>query len=109
MRLIDADRINFYKATVARGTHSFDNVEIVEKSQIDRMPTIDPESLRPRARWLGEIVRVNGTMSQECSNCHRIRPIDDFCAACGAKMNEGAYSHALHHLQKWKEAIIHEM
>lgn len=53
-RLIDADCINFYKATVARGTHSFDNVEIVEKFQIDRMPTIDPESLRPRARWLGE-------------------------------------------------------
>ena len=34
MRLIDADRINFYKATVARGTHSFDNVEIVEKSRL---------------------------------------------------------------------------
>lgn len=90
MRLIDADRINFYKATVARGMHSFDNVEIVEKFQIDRMPTIDPESLRPRARWLGEIVLVNGTMSQECSHCHRIRPIDDFCAACGAKMDEEA-------------------
>lgn len=50
MRLIDGDRINFYKATVARGMHSFDNVEIVEKFQIDRMPTIDPESLRPR--WI---------------------------------------------------------
>ena len=49
-RLIDADRINFYKATVARGMHSFDNVEIVEKFQINRMPTIDPESLRPR--WI---------------------------------------------------------
>lgn len=93
MRLIDADRINFYKATVARGMHSFDNVEIVEKFQIDRMPTIDPESLRPRARWRGEIVLVNGTMSQECSHCHRIRPIDDFCAACGAKMDEEAISH----------------
>lgn len=90
MRLIDADRINFYKATVARGMHSFDNVEIVEKFQIDRMPTIAPESLRPRARWLGEIVLVNGTMSQECSHCHCIRPIDDFCAACGAKMEGDA-------------------
>lgn len=93
MRLIDADRINFYKATVARGMHSFDNVEIVEKFQIDRMPTIDPESLRPRARWRGEIVLVNGTMSQERSHCHRIRPIDDFCAACGAKMDEEAITH----------------
>lgn len=53
MRLIDADRINFYKATVARGMHSFDNVEIVEKFQIDRMPTIDPETL-PIVRQLRE-------------------------------------------------------
>ena len=52
-RLIDADRINFYKATVARGMHSFDNVEIVEKFQIDRMPTIDPEIL-PIVRQLRE-------------------------------------------------------
>ena len=53
MRLIDADRINFYKATVARGAHSFDNVEIVERFQINRMPTIDPESL-PIVRQLRE-------------------------------------------------------
>lgn len=67
MRLIDADRINFYKATVARGMHSFENVEIVEKFQIDRMPTIAPESLRPR--WIpvsdrlpetGEVLATNG-------------------------------------------------
>lgn len=67
MRLIDADRINFYKATVARGMRSFENVEIVEKFQIDRMPTIDPESLRPR--WIpvsdrlpetGEVLATNG-------------------------------------------------
>ena len=89
-RLIDADKINYYKATVASGKNSFYGIDIVEKFQINRMPTIDPESLRPRARWLGEIVLVNGTMSQECSHCHRIRPIDDFCAACGAKMDEEA-------------------
>lgn len=53
-----------------------------------QVPTIDPESLRPHGQWLGKIVLVNGIMSQECSNCHRIRPIDDFCAACGAKMDE---------------------
>lgn len=57
---------------------------------VKHAPAIDPESLRPRARWLGEIVLVNGTMSQECSHCHRIRPIDDFCAACGAKMEGDA-------------------
>lgn len=57
MRMIDADRINFYKATVARGMHSFDDVEIVEKFQIDRMPTIDPES----PRWIPVTERLPET------------------------------------------------
>ena len=99
MRLIDADRINFYKATVARGMHSFDNVEIVEKFQIDRMPTIDPESLRPRGMWEGtadgyadgELVYDTWT----CSECGYTVETDDpddltkFCPNCGAKMEGG--------------------
>ena len=99
MRMIDADRINFYKATVARGTHSFDNVEIVEKFQIDRMPTIDPESLRPRGMWEGtadgyadgELVYDTWT----CSECGYTAETDDpddltkFCPNCGAKMEGG--------------------
>ena len=99
MRLIDADCINFYKATVARGTHSFDNVEIVEKFQIDRMPTIDPESLRPRGTWEGtadgyadgELVYDTWT----CSECGYTVDTDDpddltkFCPNCGAKMEGG--------------------
>ena len=98
-RLIDADRINFYKATVARGMHSFDNVEIVEKFQIDRMPTIDPESLRPRGTWEGtadgyadgELVYDTWT----CSECGYTVDTDDpddltkFCPNCGAKMEGG--------------------
>lgn len=99
MRLIDADRINFYKATVARGMHSFNNVEIVEKFQIDRMPTIDPESLRPRGTWEGtadgyadgELVYDTWT----CSECGYTVETDDpddltkFCPNCGAKMEGG--------------------
>ena len=99
MRLIDADRINFYKATVARGMHSLGNVEIVEKFQIDRMPTIDPESLRPRGMWEGtadgyadgELVYDTWT----CSECGYTVETDDpddltkFCPNCGAKMEGG--------------------
>ena len=90
MRLIDGDSIKWHRTTECGGHGIFFSVDKVYKKEIDKMPTIDPESLRPRARWLGEIVLVNGTMSQECSHCHRIRPIDDFCAACGAKMDEEA-------------------
>lgn len=100
MRLIDADRINFYKATVARGMHSFDNVEIVEKFQIDRMPTIDPESLRPRGTWEGtadgyadgELVYDTWTCS-ECGYTVDTDNTDDltrFCPNCGAKMEGDA-------------------
>ena len=99
MRLIDADRINFYKATVARGMHSFDNIEIVEKFQIDRMPTIDPESLRPRGTWEGTADGyANGELVYDtwtCSECGYTVDTDDpddltkFCPNCGAKMEGG--------------------
>lgn len=98
-RLIDADRINFYKATVARGMHSFDNVEIVEKFQIDRMLTIDPESLRPHGRWEGTADGyANGELVYDtwtCSECGYTVDTDDpddltkFCPNCGAKMEGG--------------------
>lgn len=87
MRLIDADRINFYKATVARGMHSFENVEIVEKFQIDRMPTIDPESLRPHGRWKVTHALIENAV---CSNCgahfQGYYAEYPYCPRCGAKM-----------------------
>ena len=101
MRLIDADRINFYKATVARGMHSFENVEIVEKIQVDRMPTIDTESLRPNGKWIDRWTvknpQVEEIPSVECSNCGMLfcdlinnhREMFRFCPHCGAKMDGG--------------------
>lgn len=86
MRLIDADIINFYKATVARGMHSFDNVEIVEKFQIDRIPTIDPESLRRHAKWI--FVREDKKCGAYCSSC--MFPVwtgTNYCPHCGAIMD----------------------
>ena len=99
MRLIDADKINYYKATVTRGMRSFYDTEIAEKFQIDRMPTIDPESLRPRGTWEGsadgysdgELVYDTWT----CSECGHAVDTDDpdalfkFCPNCGAKMEGG--------------------
>lgn len=95
MRLIDADRINFYKATVARGMHSFDNVEIVEKFQIDRMPTIDPESLRPHGRWIN--IHDGNFICSCCKNQVNIVDMMShplmigylYCPYCGAKMERG--------------------
>ena len=90
MRMIDADRINFYKATVARGMHSFDDVEIVEKFQIDRMPTIDPESLRPHGRWHISDGIVENVVCSRCG-AHFQSYYQDYryCPRCGAKMDGG--------------------
>jgi hypothetical protein len=58
---------------------------------IGKMPTIDPESLRPKGKW-----RLNKDGSGTCSECHRTRndvwdmdTWDHFCSHCGADMREG--------------------
>lgn len=84
MRLIDADEL------LKESERDKDFRLVIPECTVKKAPTIDPESLRPHGQWLGKIVLVNGIMSQECSHCHRIRSIDDFCAACGAKMDEEA-------------------
>ena len=65
---------------------------------IQAMPTIDPESLRPHGRW----VCVNPAYGRyECSVCHAADEDcsdyygahnvagQDFCPNCGAKMDGG--------------------
>lgn len=90
MRLIDADRINFYKANLSRGILRFDDVEIAEKEQIDRMPTIDPESLRPHGKWK---VTHTPTENAVCQNCgihfQAYYAQYPYCPRCGAKMDGG--------------------
>lgn len=60
---------------------------------MEEAPTIDPEELRPKGRW----VRVDH-YPPYCSNCEGIAPKDcegegfydsDYCPSCGAKMDEG--------------------
>lgn len=79
----EADDIELY------GVHIADCFSADEAKEIvDQMPTIDPESLRPKGRW-----RLNKDGSGTCSECHRTRNDvwdmdnwDNFCSHCGAKM-----------------------
>ena len=90
MRMIDADKINYYKATVARWMHSFDGIEIAEKFQIDRMPTIDPESLRPRGKWEITDTPIENAVCTNCgSRFHGYYESYQYCPRCGAKMEGG--------------------
>lgn len=62
---------------------------------IGKMPTIDPESLRPKGRWVYDA----GNMEMACSEClcaAHVRCGDkydyilsDYCPNCGADMREG--------------------
>lgn len=70
MRLIDADELKkksskmmFEKAT---GFGSFDAVGVLD---IDAAPTIDPESLRPTAKWSLGRIEDHIVMNFICGNC----------------------------------------
>lgn len=54
------------------------------KAAIDKVP---PADVRPvvRGRWLHE-TEIEGHACGECSACHKIRVIDNFCPNCGADM-----------------------
>ena len=63
---------------------------------VDEAPTIDPESLRPKGRWIDRMVR-----DWVCSECggliQKVRNVDgycyddkpNYCPDCGADMREG--------------------
>ena len=103
MRLIDAREVMIAV---------FNAIEIDEdeynaiKAEVDEIPTIDPESLRPTAQWIAEFVSevygpeaVYGSQGDYiycyyCSNCHNEAILNNngehftpkFCPECGAKM-----------------------
>ena len=68
---------------------------------VNRRPTIDPETLRPKGRWImdkleiGNPYDVNSTMVVDIGNCSccdyrcEMLPIMNYCPNCGADMREG--------------------
>lgn len=91
MRLIDADELRKHAVKVcfhnAPECGKFDAVVVYE---IDIMPTIDPESLRPTAHWIKRGY-VCGENEYECSACHETEWRTSasrmkYCMFCGARM-----------------------
>lgn len=96
MRLIDADELRKHAVKVcfhnAPECGKFDAVVVYE---IDIMPTIDPESLRPTAHWIKEDSFYKFSTVWRCSACkgkfvlHGGTPENEnyqYCPACGARM-----------------------
>lgn len=99
MRLIDAEKFEVFYATcqINKGIRSGKTAayfygegcrKVLEA--IDAAPTIDPESMRPKAHWIKRGY-VCGENEYECSACHETEWRTSasrmkYCPYCGARM-----------------------
>ena len=58
----------------------------VIRQNIMDMPAADVAPVR-HGRWIGEPVDIGGSTAMECSECHKVRVVDEYCSACGALMD----------------------
>ena len=92
-RLIYAEDLKQLREDFIAGKIELDS----ETDMVDACPTVNPEDLRPKGKWLG--LEYNGYADGlpvydlwECSNCGNEESGDDvpernpFCRWCGAKM-----------------------
>ena len=68
-----------------------DSPEQVRYSREDAADCIrymDAEDVAPvrHGRWINHTM-IDGHIHAECSECHKVRIIDNFCPNCGAKMD----------------------
>lgn len=99
MRLIDVDELKKRATKVMlRDAPECGEFDAVSVDDIDCIPTIDPETLRPTAHW----VRVRDEIGADhvrwyCSKCHTPFDIFDntpveeemyYCSFCGARMED---------------------
>lgn len=91
-RLIDGEKLKNEVASTFHGAIGLTVTGAVHEI-IDRQPTIDPESLRPRSYW--EDVYQTGpcSFSGRCHACgvrNDIPPVEQayYCPNCGAKMED---------------------
>ena len=94
VRLIDAYALKKRCVKVMfRDTPECGEFYAVGTGDIDIMPTIDPESLRPTAHWIKRGY-VCGENEYECSACHQTEWRTSasrmkYCMFCGARMVNG--------------------
>lgn len=97
-RLIDANALHKRIEMNLRASNPFTIEECCYKdalNSVDEAPTIDPESLRPTAKWI--IVRRMADGAEcKCGNCGRKEVFTTFdrhtehayCCRCGFKMED---------------------
>lgn len=106
VRLIDASKIEnqkiHYESEQKENVELFLGGAMAVMGMIHNAPTIDPESLRPTAKWI--IVRRMADGAEcKCGNCGRKEVFTTFdrhtehayCCRCGCKM-EAAFGSEVH-------------
>ena len=62
-----------------------DAIEVL--GMIYEMPAADVTTV-VHGWWINNTM-IDGHIHAECSECHKVRIIDNYCSNCGAKMMEG--------------------
>lgn len=92
VRLIDANELKKRVVKVmCRDAPECGEFYAVGTCDIDCMPTIDPESLRPTAHWIVTKINVCRINRYECSSCGAVRYKAselhlNYCQYCGKRM-----------------------
>ena len=55
------------------------------KMLVKKAPAVDAAPV-VHGRWIAP-TELDGHTVAECSRCHKIRAMDDFCSSCGARMD----------------------
>lgn len=67
----------------------YDSIEQAISDSEDGVPCDHLIEVAPvrHGRWIMPLLMADGHIHAECSHCHKIRIIDDYCSACGAVMD----------------------
>lgn len=87
VRLIDANNV---MEAVFCAVELYNSEYLAIQDEIKKIPTIDPESMRPTAHWI-KLGYVCGENEYECSACHQTEWRTSvsrmkYCMFCGARM-----------------------
>ena len=91
MRLIDADKLQNEISEQIELEYGYEGIREDLENIFANLPTINPESLRPKGRWVVKETMIRSPFAKNayCSEClDETSYAHNYCPNCGAKMEE---------------------